>query len=168
MFWKLALCDVTKSTDTSPRSPPANCLFHPLRSPQSHLVYIPSSKAIVLAGSYRMKNKGQTDLLTDLLECVVHVKCTRLKGKILTHEFALQAWCLATPPPRMIIPVLLAATTMLFSFETSEIKGNFFVWLTQHFKRQIKQINGDKGSFTLNYVQHQAGVVNWEEIEHVS
>lgn len=70
----------------------------------------------------------------------------------------------------MIIPVLLAATTMLFSFETSEIKGNFFVCVTNPAlqKTKSKQITGDKGSFTLDYVQHQAGVVNREEIEHVS
>lgn len=40
----------------------------------------------------------------------------------LTHELALHTWCLATPPPKMIIPVLLEARTMLFSLPTSEIK----------------------------------------------
>lgn len=42
--------------------------------------------------------------------------------KILTNALALHIWCLATPPPRMIIPVLFAATAMLLILVISEIQ----------------------------------------------
>lgn len=42
--------------------------------------------------------------------------------KILTNALALHIWCLATPPPRIIIPVLLAATAMLLILVISEIQ----------------------------------------------
>lgn len=42
--------------------------------------------------------------------------------KILTNALALHIWCLATPPPRIIIPVLFAATAMLLILVISEIQ----------------------------------------------
>lgn len=41
---------------------------------------------------------------------------------MLTQTLALQMWCLAIPPPKMIIPVELAATAMLFILDMSEVK----------------------------------------------
>lgn len=43
--------------------------------------------------------------------------------KFVTIRLALAIWCLTSPPPRMIIPVLLANTAWLFSFRISEIKN---------------------------------------------
>lgn len=41
---------------------------------------------------------------------------------MLTQALALQMWCLATPPPKMIIPEELAATAVLFILDMSEVK----------------------------------------------
>lgn len=51
--------------------------------------------------------------------------------KILTNALALHIWCLATPPPRMIIPVLFAATAMLLILVISEIQFTLKVRTTE-------------------------------------
>ncbi len=45
--------------------------------------------------------------------------------KFVTIRFALAMWCLTSPPPRMIIPVLLANTAWLFNLRISEMKSTF-------------------------------------------
>lgn len=43
-------------------------------------------------------------------------------SSMLTQTLALQMWCLATPPPKMIIPEELAANAVLFILDMSEVK----------------------------------------------
>lgn len=65
-------------------------------------------------------------------------------------------WCLATPPPRMMIPVLLAATAMLLILVTSEIQCSLrtAVTTTNKTRQELLEIY-----FTLSDVQSQAGVL---------
>lgn len=55
----------------------------------------------------------------------LHMHLHENNDAFLTIRFALQMWCLISPPPRMIIPVLLANTAWLFILRMSEEKSTF-------------------------------------------
>lgn len=40
---------------------------------------------------------------------------------MITMRLALETWCLTRPPPRMIIPVVLANTALLFNLRISDV-----------------------------------------------
>lgn len=52
--------------------------------------------------------------------------CTS-KDAFFTIRFALAIWCLISPPPKMIIPVLLANTAWLFNLRISKKKFKFTI-----------------------------------------
>lgn len=85
-----------------------------------------------------------------------------------TIRFALAIWCLISPPPKMIIPVLLAHTAWLFNLRISGKKFKFTIRPNMLKRTPPPWFLMWCWFLTLHYVQNQAGVLKRVEVDHVS
>lgn len=93
--------------------------------------------------------------------------CTS-KGAFFTIRFALAIWCFISPPPKMIIPVLLANTAWLFNLRISVKKFKFTIRPNMLKQTPLPCFVMWCWFLTLHYVQNQAGVLKRVEVDHVS
>ena len=89
--------------------------------------------------------------------------------KLVTIRLALHMWCLTSPPPRMIIPVLLANTAWPFILRISRKKIHTHEASNRWGScRDPFLLDTLKAAFTFHNVQNQARLFKRVEVENVT